>query len=60
VASIAAAFEDCAQRVSDATSAATGETERAALQKIYRGLIAGRRIVHQLNELALTDMAVSH
>ncbi|HYS62414.1 MAG TPA: type III secretion system protein [Paraburkholderia sp.] len=60
IAAIAAAFEDCAQRVSDATSAATDETERAALQKIYRGMIAGRRIVHQLNELALTDTAVSH
>lgn len=57
-AALAAAFEVCAQRVSDATSAATGADERAALTKIYRGMIAGQRIVHRLNELALDDALV--
>lgn len=60
VAAIAAAFEDCAQRVSDATSACVDADERAALQKIYRGMIAGQRIVYRLNELALDDAVVGH
>jgi len=60
VAAIAAAFEDCAQRVSDATSACADADERAALQKIYRGMIAGQRIVHRLNELALDDAVAGH
>jgi hypothetical protein len=58
VATIAAAFENCAQRVSDATSASADADERAALQKIYRGMIAGQRIVHRLNELAVDDALV--
>lgn len=57
---IAAAFSDCAQRVSDATARTVDETERAALRKLYRGLIAGQRIVSQLHDLAMTDCAVCH
>lgn len=60
VASLAAAFDACALQVGDATAAAADGTERAALQKIYRGMIAGQRIVHRLNELALTDAVVGH
>ncbi|HDR9505649.1 type III secretion protein [Burkholderia cepacia] len=60
IGAIAAAFEDCAQRVSDATAACADADERAALQKIYRGMIAGQRLVHRLNELAADDSTVSH
>lgn len=45
------AFEACARRVSDATATCSGVQDRAALQKIYRGMIAGRSIVRQLREL---------
>ncbi|MBR8130773.1 type III secretion system protein [Burkholderia ambifaria] len=45
------AFEACATRVSEATGACSGVQDRAALQKIYRGMIAARSIVRQLREL---------
>ncbi|MFM0040904.1 type III secretion system protein [Paraburkholderia sediminicola] len=52
VARIAQAFEQCAQDVSDATRRALQEDERAALQKIYRGMVAARRMMLRLHELA--------
>ncbi|HEY4350000.1 MAG TPA: type III secretion system protein [Paraburkholderia sp.] len=51
VARIIAAFDACAQRVSDATCATEDAIDRAALQKLYRGLVAARNIVHRLHEL---------
>ncbi|APR38344.1 hypothetical protein [Paraburkholderia sp. SOS3] len=51
VARIVAAFDACAQRVSDATCVTEDAIDRAALQKLYRGLVAARNIVHRLHEL---------
>lgn len=50
VARIAAAFDETARRISSATQAAGGERERLELQKLYRGMIAARRIVISLHE----------
>ncbi|MEW6343405.1 MAG: type III secretion system protein [Pseudomonadota bacterium] len=57
VARIAEALEQCAQDVSDATRQATGEDDRAALQKVYRGMVAARRIVLRLHELSGMDQS---
>ncbi|MFC0402798.1 type III secretion system protein [Paraburkholderia rhizosphaerae] len=51
VARITAAFDECAQRVSDATCETEDVVDRAALQKLYRGLVAARSIVQRLHEL---------
>ncbi|WP_412025864.1 type III secretion protein [Burkholderia cepacia] len=51
LARIERAFEACAERVSDATSACNDAQDRAALQKIYRGVVAARSIVQQLHAL---------
>jgi hypothetical protein len=50
VARIAAAFDETANRISAATQAALDEHERTNLQKLYRGMIAARRIVLTLYE----------
>lgn len=50
VARIAAAFEQTAQRISSATQSAANDQERIELQKLYRGMIAARRIVLTLHE----------
>jgi signal transduction protein with GAF and PtsI domain len=55
VARIAQALEQCAQEISEATRRALQEDERAALQKIYRGMIAARRMTLRLHELAGLD-----
>ncbi|MCA8243025.1 MULTISPECIES: type III secretion system protein [Burkholderia] len=50
VARIAAAFDETARRISTATQSAADERERLDLQKLYRGMIAARRIVLTLQE----------
>lgn len=50
VARIVAAFDETARRISSATQSAGDERERAELQKLYRGMIAARRIVLTLHE----------
>ncbi|WP_321816635.1 MULTISPECIES: type III secretion system protein [unclassified Paraburkholderia] len=50
VARIVAAFEETARRISDATQAAADDATRADLQKLYRGMLAARRIVLALQE----------
>jgi hypothetical protein len=50
VARIAAAFDETARRISTATQSAADERERLELQKLYRGMIAARRIVLTLHE----------
>ncbi|WP_175669545.1 type III secretion system protein [Burkholderia ambifaria] len=54
------AFDSCAKRVGDATSACNDMQDRAALQKIYRGMVAARSIVQQLRELPPEDHASLH
>jgi hypothetical protein len=50
VARIVAAFDETARRISSATQSAGDERERTELQKLYRGMIAARRIVLTLHE----------
>jgi hypothetical protein len=50
VARIVAAFDETARRISSATQSAASDQERIALQKLYRGMIAARRIVLTLHE----------
>ncbi|MEJ0003118.1 MAG: type III secretion system protein [Pararobbsia sp.] len=50
VARIAAAFDETARRISSATQVAADERERLDLQRLYRGMIAARRIVLSLHE----------
>lgn len=50
VARIAAAFDETAQRISTVTQSAANDHERVELQKLYRGMIAARRIVLTLQE----------
>jgi hypothetical protein len=50
VARIAAAFDETARRISSATQSAVDDHERLELQKLYRGMIAARRIVLTLHE----------
>lgn len=57
VARIAAAFDETARRISAATQAAADERERLDLQKLYRGMIAARRIVLTLHERHSTRSA---
>ena len=54
---IVAAFDATAQRISDATCAAADEDERAALRKLYRGMVAAQRIALRLEELSRMDAA---
>lgn len=51
VARITAALEATAQKISQATRDAMVDADRVALQKIYAGIVAARRIVQQLHEL---------
>jgi hypothetical protein len=55
VSRIVQAFEQCAREVSDATLQTSQEDDRAALQKIYRGMVAAHRIVLRLHELSGTE-----
>ncbi|MEA3118263.1 MAG: hypothetical protein QOI13_1533 [Paraburkholderia sp.] len=50
VARIAAAFDETARRISSATPSAANEGARVDLQKLYRGMLAARRIVLALHE----------
>ncbi|MBN3825118.1 type III secretion system protein [Burkholderia sp. Ac-20384] len=50
IARIAAAFDETARRISQATQMASSNGERTDLQKLYRGMIAARRIVLSLQE----------
>jgi hypothetical protein len=50
VARIAAAFDETARRISSETQSATTDLDRVALQKLYRGMIAAKRIVLTLHE----------
>jgi hypothetical protein len=48
---IAGAFEQAIQHISDRTRECADEAHRARLQTLYRGLLAGRRLVERLHEL---------
>ncbi|MBN3807413.1 type III secretion system protein [Paraburkholderia sp. Ac-20336] len=50
VARIAAAFDETARRISQATQTAADDGERLDLQKLYRGMVAARRIVLSIQE----------
>lgn len=50
IARIAQAFDETARRISSATQVAADDRERIELQKLYRGMIAARRIVLTLHE----------
>jgi hypothetical protein len=50
VARIAAAFDETARCISSATQCAADAHARLELQKLYRGIIAARRIVLTLHE----------
>ncbi|WP_240766293.1 type III secretion system protein [Paraburkholderia flava] len=50
IARIASAFDETARRISSATQGAANDHERTELQKLYRGMIAARRIVLTLHE----------
>jgi hypothetical protein len=50
IARIAAAFDETARRISSATQSATDQRDRLDLQKLYRGMVAARRIVLTLHE----------
>ncbi len=50
VARVSDAFDETARRISAATQSAANDEERSALQKLYRGMLAARRIVVNLYE----------
>jgi hypothetical protein len=52
VASITAALDEAANQISDAAQSVAAAEERVSLQKIYRGMVAAKRIVAQLHELS--------
>ena len=54
VASIIEALDETAREISDVTQSTESAEERAALQKIYRGMIAAKRVVAHLHELSPT------
>ncbi|RQR49508.1 type III secretion system protein [Burkholderia sp. Bp9140] len=54
------AFKACAEHVSEATRACDDARDRAALQKVYRGMVAARGIVQQLRELPDDGQASLH
>jgi hypothetical protein len=58
VARIAAAFDETARRISSATHSAASEGARIELQKLYRGMLAARRIVLTLHERRSAQGAV--
>ncbi|KER67583.1 hypothetical protein HR51_32615 [Burkholderia cepacia] len=60
VARIEKAFKACAEHVSEATRACGDARDRAALQKVYRGMVAARSIVQQLRELPDDGQASFH
>lgn len=47
---IAEAFDETTRRISEATQAAVLDDDRIALQKLYRGFVAARRIAMNLYE----------
>lgn len=47
---IAAAFDETAKQISTATQSAANDHERIEMQKLYRGMIAAKRIVLTLHE----------
>lgn len=57
IARIAAAFDETAQKISSATQNAANDHERIEMQKLYRGMIAARRIVLTLHERHLERSA---
>ncbi|MDH6146209.1 MULTISPECIES: hypothetical protein [Paraburkholderia] len=50
VARIVAAFDETARRISTFAQTARDDQQRSELQKLYRGMIAARRIVLALHE----------
>jgi hypothetical protein len=50
VARIVAAFDETANKLSAATQSAGSDHDRITFQKLYRGMIAARRIVLSLHE----------
>jgi hypothetical protein len=50
VARIAAAFDETARRISTATQSAAGDQQRLELQRLYRGMVAAKRIILTLHE----------
>lgn len=52
VTEIMTALHQTASEISDAAQSAVPADERAALQTIYRGMLAAKRIVAQLHELS--------
>jgi hypothetical protein len=58
VARIAAAFDETARRISSATQSAASDGARIELQKLYRGMLAARRIVLTLQERRSEQRAV--
>lgn len=52
VASIIAALDGTAREIADATPLTTSAEDRAAMQKVYRGMLAAKRIVAQLHDLS--------
>jgi hypothetical protein len=57
IARIADAFDETARRISVATQSTTDPQQRLDLQKLYRGMIAARRIVLSLYERHSTRSA---
>jgi hypothetical protein len=51
VAQITEALDDAARAVGEVSRTPLPEDHRAALQKVYRGMIAARRLVVNLHEL---------
>lgn len=54
VGAITEALDEAARELSDAAQATASAQERAGMQKMYRGMIAAKRIVAQLHDLSLT------
>lgn len=54
MAAITEALDEAARELSDAARSTTSAQERAGMQKMYRGMIAAKRIVAQLHDLSLT------
>ncbi|NRO98865.1 type III secretion system protein [Paraburkholderia sp. NMBU_R16] len=50
IAKIVSAFDETAERISSATQSVHDSQERIEMQKLYRGMIAARRIVLNLQE----------
>jgi hypothetical protein len=54
VARITQAFDETARRISAATQSSVNDGDRKTLQRLYRGMLAARRIVLNLHERGLS------